>query len=179
MNRPTFSPLRPARARSRRVLGLALPALLAACSSRDLAGVQKSTFQAGDHREGRLVYAQTPPAGGPHNPSWQNCGVYTSALYNEYVVHSLEHGAVWITYGPTLSPEDVRTLAGLAQGRTHVLVSPNGQQTAPVVLTAWGAQLPVDGVGDARIRAFLDKYEQGPTTPERGAACTGGYSGTL
>ncbi|BDP44636.1 hypothetical protein DAETH_46050 (plasmid) [Deinococcus aetherius] len=172
-------PLPSARSRPFWGLWLAVPAVLAACSARPLAGVQTFTFRAGDHREGRLVYEQTPPAGGPHNPSWQNCGVYASALYNEYVVHSLEHGAVWITYRPTLSPEGVRTLASLAQGRTHVLVSPNGGQTAPVVLTAWGAQLPVTEVGDSRIKAFLKRYEQGPTTPERGAACTGGYSGTL
>jgi hypothetical protein len=26
------------------------------------------------HRPGNLDYDQSPPAGGPHNPIWQNCG---------------------------------------------------------------------------------------------------------
>ncbi|MCQ3978835.1 MAG: DUF3105 domain-containing protein, partial [Anaerolineae bacterium] len=28
------------------------------------------------HQDGSLTYPQTPPAGGIHNPSWQNCGIY-------------------------------------------------------------------------------------------------------
>ena len=31
---------------------------------------------AGQHTDGTVDYAQTPPAGGEHNPVWQNCGVY-------------------------------------------------------------------------------------------------------
>ncbi|MBB5234097.1 DUF3105 domain-containing protein [Deinococcus budaensis] len=162
----------------RPLLCLTLPIVLAACTSKNLEGVQTFTFKAGDHREGRLVYDETPPAGGAHSSSWQNCGVYPSPLYDEYAVHSLEHGAVWITYQPTLSAADVETLAGLAEGRTHVLVSPHSGQESAIVLTAWGFQLPVSEVGDSRIQAFVDRYEQGPTTPERGAACSGGYAGT-
>jgi len=45
------------------------------------------------HREGRVNYAQTPPVGGPHNPAWLNCGVYSQEQVDEHAVHSLEHGA--------------------------------------------------------------------------------------
>lgn len=157
----------------------ALPLLLAACSSGPLSGVQTFTFPSGDHREGQVQYEQTPPAGGPHNPTWQTCGVYASALYPEYAVHSLEHGAVWITYQASLSGVQVRALERLALGRTHVLVSPLGQQAAPVVLTAWGARLEVPGPGDARIGAFLKRYERSPRAPEPGASCAGGDSETM
>src|SRR6478735_10459810 len=55
------------------------------------------------HVEGVVDYPQTPPAGGAHNPAWLNCGVYTEPVPNENAVHSLEHGAIWVTYDPSMS----------------------------------------------------------------------------
>ncbi|MFC4638801.1 DUF3105 domain-containing protein [Deinococcus hohokamensis] len=151
---------------------------LTACGNKGIEGVQTFTYAAGDHRSGSLVYAENPPAGGPHNPIWQNCGVYTQGLYNEYAVHSLEHGAVWITYRPDLEAAQVAQLKTLVEGRPYTLLSPYEGLDHPVVISAWGAQLKVDQADDKRLKAFLDKYEQGATAPERGASCSGGYSGT-
>src|SRR5215208_5439695 len=53
-----------------------------------------------DHVRGRINYPQNPPVGGPHNPVWQKCGFYSKPVRNEHAVHSMEHGAVWITYRP-------------------------------------------------------------------------------
>jgi hypothetical protein len=55
-------------------------------------------------------YPQSPPVGGPHNPIWQNCGFYSKPVRDEYAVHSMEHGAVWITYSPTFLVHDQETL---------------------------------------------------------------------
>ncbi|MBA2781860.1 MAG: DUF3105 domain-containing protein, partial [Rubrobacteraceae bacterium] len=38
---------------------------------------------AGEHTEGDVDYAQTPPAGGEHNPVWQNCGYYDKPVRDE------------------------------------------------------------------------------------------------
>lgn len=151
---------------------------LTACGSKGVEGLQTYTYAAGDHRSGSLVYAENPPAGGAHNPIWQNCGVYSQPLYNEYAVHSLEHGAVWITYQPTLDAAQIDILKKLVDGRPYTLLSPYDGLPSPVVASAWGAQVKVDKAGDGRLKAFLDKYEQGATAPERGAACSGGYSAT-
>lgn len=159
----------------------ALPLLLlvlTACGSKSIEGVQTFTYAGGDHRSGSLVYAENPPAGGPHNAMWQNCGVYDRPLYNEYAVHSLEHGAVWITYRPDLDAAQVAALKTLVEGRPYTILSPYEGLDTPVAASAWGAQLKVDKADDSRLRAFLDKYEQGATAPERGASCSGAYGET-
>lgn len=100
--------------------------------------------------------------------------MYDQPLYNEYAVHSLEHGAVWITYRPDLGAEGIAALKTLVDGRPYTLLSPYEGLPAPVVASAWNAQVQVQSPTDGRLKAFLDKYEQGPTAPERGAACSGG-----
>ena len=66
---------------------------------------------AGQHTEAAVDYPQSPPAGGDHNPVWQNAGFYEEPVQNETAVHTLEHGAVWITYQPDL-PRNRRTRSG-------------------------------------------------------------------
>jgi hypothetical protein len=115
-----------------------------------------------------------PPAGGIHYGAWQNCGVYREPVETGYALHSLEHGAVWITYNEQLSESDITRLEGLASGRSHILVSPYPSQRSPVVLTAWGVQLEANSANDRRIPDFIDRYLQGPLTPERGGSCANG-----
>ncbi|MCU1393833.1 MAG: putative rane protein [Ilumatobacteraceae bacterium] len=128
-----------------------------------------------NHTTDAVVYPQSPPVGGNHNPVWQNCGVYDTPLINEHAVHSLEHGAVWITYQPDLPKSQVAVLDAFAVNQTHILVSPYPGLTSPVVLTAWGLQLAVDSVVDPRIAQFVAEYEEGPQTPELGVTCSGGF----
>lgn len=117
-----------------------------------------------------------PPVGGEHDPVVQNCGVYTEPIASAKAVHSLEHGAVWITYRSGLDQTQVGELTALANAREYTLLSPMDALAAPVVLTAWGIQLEVDDASDPRIEPFLVKYVQGEQTPEPGAACSGGSS---
>ena len=139
-----------------------------------LDGVQTYANLARDHTEGTVAYAQTPPVGGAHNPAWQNCGIYDQPVKNENAVHSLEHGAVWITYQPDLPQSTVDQLRTLVRGHDHVLLSPYPNLPKPIVASAWGLQLPLDAMDEARLSAFIGRYESGPQTPEPGAACSGG-----
>ena len=68
-----------------------------------------------NHTQVTVNYPQTPPVGGNHNPVWQNCGFYSKPVRNENAVHSMEHGAVWITYRPALPQSQVEKIKGLAQ----------------------------------------------------------------
>lgn len=99
-------------------------------------GVQSFKFKGGAHKPGRLAYTQRPPAGGAHNAAWQNCGVYDRPLYDEYAVHSLEHGAVWVTYQPKMAANQVTKLKEVVDGRPYTLLSPHEEQKVPIVLSA-------------------------------------------
>jgi len=129
---------------------------------------------AGQHTEADVDYPQSPPAGGDHNPIWQNAGFYEEPVQNETAVHTLEHGAVWITYQPDLPQEQQDAIRELVEAQTCVLASPYEGLDAPVVASAWGKQVALDGADDPDLESFIGAYLQGPQTPEPGAACTGG-----
>ena len=125
-----------------------------------------------DHTTAPVTYDQIPPVGGPHNPRWQVCGYYDAPIENERGVHSMEHGAVWITYSPDLPAEQVATLSSLVSGHSHLLISPYPGLPSPVVASAWGEQLSLQAVTDPRLAGFVSYFEQGPQTPEPGATCS-------
>lgn len=129
-----------------------------------------------NHVPGAVDYPELPPIGGDHNAAPQQCAVYTAPIAPEHAVHSLEHGAVWITYAPSLAENDVEQLAQTVSGDPYLLLSPLPDQDSPIVLSAWGRQLSVDTAGDGRVDDFIRAYSNGPTTPERGAACIGNTS---
>ena len=170
-----------------RPLGLMVAAGLVlaagACSGDDDAppstveGVE--TFEVGsrDHVTRPVDYEQTPPVGGPHHPVWMNCGFYEKKVTAEKAVHSMEHGAVWVTFDPGLAEAQQSVLRSLADDEPYLLVSPLPGLPSPVVASAWGVQLQLQNADDPRLRSFLDEYLEGPQTPEPGAPCTGGEAG--
>ena len=142
--------------------------------SDPLANVQSFT-NTRNHTTADVTYAQTPPAGGDHDPTWLNCGVYTSPVRNENAVHDLEHGAVWITYRPDLPQSEIDELVNKVTGQTYETLSPYPGLPAPVVVTSWDHQLRLTGPNDPGLDAFIKEYKQNPKyTPEPGALCTGG-----
>jgi hypothetical protein len=128
------------------------------------------------HSEQPVAYEVLPPVGGAHHPAWLNCNgeVYSQPVVNEHAVHSLEHGAVWITYRPDLPADQVSALAGRVSGTEKMFMSPYPDLDAPISLQAWGYQLKVDDAGDERIDEFIRALRvnasiEGPTVP-----CDGG-----
>lgn len=122
---------------------------------------------------GSITYEQDPPTNGDHAPYWQNCGYYSSPVENEAAVHSMDHGAVWITYQPDLPEDQVEVLRELAQ-QEYVLVSPYPDLSAPVVASAWRNQLELTGADDPRLQQFVDQFRISDTAPRSGNGCTGG-----
>ena len=142
----------------------------------------------GDHTKTtaeKVVYSTVPPMGGRHAGVVQNCGVYDSEIPNETAVHSLEHGAVWITYKPDIPESDKLKLRQLVLAvPAHRLISPLSSQDANVILTAWTVPLKLNDLDDAKLENFMNKYGFDPANsgstgkeskaPEFGYACDGG-----
>ncbi|MFB7651812.1 MULTISPECIES: DUF3105 domain-containing protein [unclassified Streptomyces] len=131
-----------------------------------------------NHVTKKVTYPVDPPVGGDHNQVWMNCNgdVYTKPLNNENAVHSLEHGAVWVTYTDAAPKADVEKLAAKIKKTPYSLMSPDEKQQDPIMLTAWGHQRTVTGADDPDVDKFFEKFVQGEQTPEPGAACTNGLS---
>lgn len=129
-----------------------------------------------NHVVGRVEYpdrATTPPNSGDHNGLPQTCQVYDAAIAPEHAVHSMEHGAAWVTYRPDLPADQVAVLRELVEGNPYRMLSPYPGQTAAVSLQAWGRTLTAPSATDPVVEEFLRDYTNGPQTREVGAACAG------
>jgi hypothetical protein len=144
-----------------------------------------------DHVTGPVTYSVTPPVGGPHNATWMNCGIYDQPVPSERAVHNLEHGAVWITYQPSLAPSQVSQLRAFVDKQTmmtpaegaasrYMDLTPYPGLPSPIVISSWGFQLKASSPADPRLQQFVNKFRASPTyTPEYGGACTGGVGTPL
>jgi hypothetical protein len=144
----------------------------------EIAGVETYDYPAGqEHVTTSVDYAESPPVGGPHAPppDWADCTgtVYDVDIRHENAVHSLEHGAVWITYdADALSDADIATLAELVEGEAGRMMSPYEGLDSPISIQSWGHQLKVDSADDIRLEQFADLLTlNSEFTPEPGASC--------
>jgi hypothetical protein len=146
-------------------------------------GVQEFDVSGGvnNHTQDPVSYDQDPPVGGPHNPVWQNAAFYSEPIRNENAVHTMEHGAVWITYSPDLPQDQKDTIQQIVESQDCLLASPYPDlpEDSPVVASAWGAQLRLESADDPNLERFVNAYRKGPQTPEPGATCSGGTSDTV
>ena len=138
-----------------------------------------------------VTYSVIPPVGGQHNAIWMNCGIYDQPVPSERAVHNMEHGAIWITYQPSLPQTQVSQLRAFAQKQTmlpsaegapsrYMDLSPYPGLPSPIVISSWGFQLRVSSPDDPRLQQFVNKFRASPVyTPEYGGACTGGVGTPL
>lgn len=139
------------------------------------------------HTTSTVKYAQTPPVGGDHDPTWLNCGIYTKPVRTENAVHDLEHGAVWVTYDPKLSKADIAILAttvrqyGFIAGQAWADLTPfTGLSNGDIYASAWGYQYKAKSASDPNLTKFLKRFAHGSQAPESGLGkvCASGGTGT-
>ncbi|WBB66694.1 DUF3105 domain-containing protein [Micromonospora sp. WMMD812] len=140
----------------------------------------KELVKGSNHQAGPIQYSILPPVAGPHNGAWQNCmgDVYDAPIANEHAVHSLEHGAVWITYRPDLPADQVSELAGKVRGNEKMFMSPFEGLDKPISLQAWGFQLKVDNADDSRIDDFIKTLRVNASIEGPTALCNQGITAT-
>ncbi|MGQ4619931.1 DUF3105 domain-containing protein [Nocardia sp. R7R-8] len=146
--------------------------------SDGIAGVVKKDYPAGLHitSNRRVAYDQSPPFGGPHDQSWATCTgvVYNKPIRVENAVHSLEHGAVWITYNPDkVNADGIATLKAKVEGKPYTMMSPYPGLDTAVSVQSWGHQLKLDSPDDKRVGQFITALRlNNYTYPEVGADCS-------
>src|SRR6266536_1058136 len=174
------------------IVGVAVAVVIAVVSSSHGGGVTTSSeAMSHEHVTGPVRYSVTPPVGGQHNAVWMTCGVYDKPVPTERAVHNLEHGAVWITYQPSLPSSEVSRLRaffgrqsvlspGGSGGSRYIDLTPYPGLPAPIVVSSWGFQLRLSSPADPRLQQFVDKFRASQKyTPEYGSPCTGGTGTTL
>lgn len=127
-------------------------------------------------------YDLAPPVGGNHLSVWQTCNgsVYDGPVVDGNAVHSMEHGAVWLTYDPALVEQaDIDALALLVSARDYSLMSPYPGQGVAVSLQSWGNRYQTEDPADPKIGEYLDTYVLNERfNPEPNATCSGGVTTT-
>lgn len=153
--------------------------------SRAIPGVVVKNYEAGQHVQGaqRVAYEARPGFGGPHDGVWAACNgqVYETAVRTENLVHSLEHGAVWIAYNPDrLDDAGVAVLRKRVDGQQYMTMSPYPGLDGAISLQSWGHQLKLNDPNDPRIDQFIRALRTNQYTyPEVGASCEALGPGTF
>jgi Protein of unknown function (DUF3105) len=137
-------------------------------------GVEAFEIASTEHTTADLVYDPRPPAGGEHNPTPATCGFYeTDPPPDQHIVHSLEHGAVWVAYDPGIDDAEKATLRQLVETQPKTMATPYDDLESPLVVTAWARQLQLDSADDPRLVQFVEQYRAAGQSPEPDAACAG------
>lgn len=137
-----------------------------------LRGVHSITTPSGTSPEWNTV----PPTSGPHYEVPVVYGIYDEPVYQAQLVHNLEHGGIYILYGPRVPDATVEQLKSFYDDHTRgTILAPLPSLRDKIALGAWttkDANDPSDGTahlakcttfdGDA-FGAFFDQFQfQGP-----------------
>ncbi|WP_100446641.1 DUF3105 domain-containing protein [Glycomyces xiaoerkulensis] len=127
-------------------------------------------------------YEITPPAGGNHLSNWQNCEgvVYDAPIADGNAVHSLEHGAAWLTYDPDLVDQAaIDHLAEKIEGRNFSFMSPYPGQGTEVSVQSWGTRWQTDDPYHDGIDKYLTfAIQNSDNLAEMNATCSSGVTTT-
>ncbi len=109
-------------------------------------------------------YNSNPPTSGPHYAAAANWGVYDNPLPDEQLIHNLEHGGIWISYKPDISPETLAKLKDIADDYTlKVILTPRAENDLPIAVAAWGRLLKLKSADQKQIQDFIKAFiNKGP-----------------
>lgn len=112
-----------------------------------------------------IAYESNPPTSGPHWVTPLSDGIYDSERPDEAVIHSLEHGRIWISYDPNIPENIIQQLEDRLSGEGSAILTPREENDTDIALAAWrrldkfnleeiGNELPM-----GRINDFIRRYK--------------------
>jgi hypothetical protein len=123
-------------------------------------------------------YNSNPPSSGPHFPIWADFRKYDKPVPRGYLVHSLEHGAIVLSYrcddDAGGCPDIVAGLQQVADAvprdprcsdatRVRVIITPDPLLDVKVAAAAWGWTYRADCLDVPSLTSFAkDRYGKGP-----------------
>ena len=103
----------------------------------------------------KVDYQTNPPTSGDHYGEPADCGVYNEELIDETVVHSLEHGGVWITY-KDIDEDTLEKLEEIGKDNPgSVIVIPRSANDVKIAVASWGRLLKMDEMDEDLIRDYI------------------------
>lgn len=111
-------------------------------------------------------YNSNPPTSGPHYAQWTKRGFYDQPVEDGYLIHSLEHGYVIVSYkcGGSCEELKMRLKNFYEQSKKkRLIVVPRPNLDVRVALTAWNRILKLDEWNESQAEAFVRAFEnRGP-----------------
>ena len=103
------------------------------------------------------AYNSNPPTSGWHyGDGVGGAGIHDTEIPDELLVHSLEHGAVILSYNASLPASDVEKLKQIFRQTTGKgIMVPRSNLDAPIALTSWGRLLKLQSIDEKTIKAFF------------------------
>ncbi len=116
----------------------------------------------------RPAYNSDPPTSGPHYPEPIAAGFYDTPQADEYLVHNLEHGHIWIAYDCSkltncdAVKQQLKALVASYQ-QWKIVVTPRQNKDAAIAVAAWGWLEKMNTYDEPAIRKFVDAWrDKGP-----------------
>lgn len=113
----------------------------------------------------KVTYQSNPPTSGNHWPDPLRDGIYKEEKPDEAIVHSMEHGRVWISYRPDIPNNIKEQLHATAKREARVILAPRTANTADIALAAWNRldAFSKEEFNESRVRDFIRRYrDKGP-----------------
>lgn len=114
----------------------------------------------------RPDYNSDPPTSGPHYPDPAKEKFYNKEIPDEFLVHNLEHGDIWISYNPRISDTVKNELKKFADD-SKVIITLRPKNEFDISLAAWirldSFNVENGVLDEVRIDDFIKRYKnRGP-----------------
>ncbi len=110
------------------------------------------------------TYNSNPPTSGPHYPETTTWGVHDVQPPDEFLIHNLEHGGIWISYRDPQNQELIGKLKEIvAQYAIKVVLTPRPENDSAIAVAAWGRLLKLEEFDRQQILDFIKAFiNKGP-----------------